>query len=278
MSNAIYTSYGWGTRKEGHGHFEGREWTDIQRVKINEYCNNHSIDLKVIDTEHKWMSKILSTIEPDKDIHSKNHSVYTLSAIAALLDFCETDYDLFYWMHLDMAINRMDINIFDSFTIPDDKFYCWAWEEWKMEQDWDRIKFGMVDNLKKATNANAEDGYQYGKCNASVLIANKTCAKKFADTVLNKVNFLDNVPDPSIGFIEETVVEVVESVSDIEVGDSGTFNYTHAKDPECVPINFCPRPFATAYNSDLEFNSVFVHFCCESKFSIPQFYIDRGML
>jgi len=275
MSNVIYTSYGWGTGEGGHGHFDGREWTEVQREKISEYCRINSIDLKVIDTEHKWMSKILSTIEPDKDIHSKNHSVYTLSAIAALLDFCESDHDLFYWLHLDMAIGNMDVNVFDTFYLPDDRLYVWAKEDFYLDRDWDRTKLGMLDNLERATGSKISPEYKRFKVNASNVIASKSCAKKFREVLLNQVNFLENPPNPAIGFIEETVIEAVEAASDIEVGDFYTFNDKCVYDKSLIPVNFCEWD---GYNSSFPYNSVFVHFWGERKFSIPQFYRDRNML
>jgi hypothetical protein len=271
MSNALYTSYGFGTGEGGHGHFEGREWTKIQREKINEYGSRHNLNLKVISADHKWMYKILSNIEPDRDIHSKNHSVYTLSAIAALLDFCETDHDLFYWLHLDMGIANMDVNVFDTFTIPDDRFYCWAWEDFYLDREWDKIKFNMLDSLTRANDIKIQTTSPK-KCNASVFIANKTAALKFKEALSN-LDFINKPADPSIGFIEETIVEALGNTNLIDIGDSAIFNDRFAN-TECRPICFFDKkekkdPLG-AYDK-----CVFVHFWSEHKSQIPAFYEDR---
>jgi hypothetical protein len=271
MKNVIYTSYGFGTGQGGHGHFENKEWSKIQRKKINEYANRHNICLKVIDTNNKYMAKILSTIEPNRDINSKNHSVYTLSAIAAILDFCDSDDDLFYWLHLDMAINRMDVNVFDTFDISDDDLYCWAWEDFKLEHQWDSAKFKMLKEICRSNGLDVPEERLNKKCNASVLILTKQCGLKFRDTILNQINFFENPPSPRIGFIEETVVEAVEAVTDINV--KGEY-YLRKKQPT-LPINFVSH---LGYDKNQEYNSVFVHFYTDNKRYIPEFYKDRGEL
>lgn len=266
MSNALYTSYGFGTGEGGHGHFEGREWTKIQREKINEYGSRHNLNLKVIDHDHKWMSKILSSVEPDKDIHSKNHSVYTLSAIAALLDFCETDDDLFYWLHLDMAISNMDINVFDTFEIKDDHFYCWEWQDFYLDREWDRIKLNMLDSLLRANDFNVDTISKHKKCNASVFIATKQSALNFREA-LNMLDFINKPADPAIGFIEETIVEAISYIDDsIIIKDAASFNNGTIK-----PIWFCTKEGVEdpigAYN-----DCVFVHFWGQNKNLIDKFY------
>jgi hypothetical protein len=279
MSNIIYTSYGFGrpNNDDKYGKFHDEEWASVQRNKINTYCSNNNINLKVIDYDNRYMAKILSNFDSCNDVYSKSHSVYTLSAIAAILDFCDSEHDIFYWLHLDMAIKNPNINIFDVFKLNDDSIYCWSFDKALYSHDnncyneWEKCKLDMRKAVFNAFNIEFPEDTDsiHMVCNASNLIMNKNAALKIRDTILNTIDFINNTVDFIV--IEETIIEVINILSENIV----------IKDISKVPTigDYSGKPFPQTFkweNGDdpieTHNDAIFIHFWGKNKENIPAFY------
>lgn len=279
MSNVIYTSYGFGkpNNDDQYGKFHDEEWASIQRNKINAYCSKNNIDLKVIDYDNKYMAKILSNFDSGNDIYSKSHSVYTLSAIAAILDFCDTEHDMFYWLHLDMVIRNPNINVFDVFRLNDDSIYCWSFDkalynhENNCYTEWEKCKLDMRKAVFRAFDINFPENKDsiHMVCNASNLIMNKNAAIKLRDVLFNHIDIINNMV--SFIVIEETIIEVINIISDNIV----------VKDISKVPTigDYLGKPFPQTFkweNGDdpieTHKDAIFIHFWGKNKQNIPEFY------
>lgn len=288
MKNVIYTSYGFGVG-ELHGQFQNEHWTTIQRDKINNYCEKQNIALKVIDYENKFMKALLKNLEPHRDIDKKSFSVYTLSAIAAIFDFCETTHEQFYWLHLDMAINRDDQNIFDLLQIKDDHLY--VWEIWNGNDqsyryndtqniDWHTKKMNWLISLHDQTNIDLDDYFLKTIVNASTIVMNKNTALKFRNTVTKYVNiFSDNLKynwsqriyDDELGFIEETILEIVDGIWKNTDNDNAKIcNYGQLLKSGNTTVDW-PDYYLQHKHSE----AVFIHFWGGNKKLIPDFYMGK---
>lgn len=267
MSNIVYTSYGFGG--ELHKGFENTEWAILQRYKISEYCAQHSIPLKVIDKENVWMKQILSNVERKRSPDNKAHAVYTLSAIAAVFDFCESDFENFYWLHLDMALNNDDINIFDLLDMRDHHIYVAAIHFKKADHDWWNTKeswlSAVMDNVNWCPKLGTEhERLLQTKINASLIFMNKKTALELRDIIVENFNFFSDDFSDSTYFIEETILEMANAVSETNNQRLRVKNWKEGvrANASCIPMaqNGNPTP------------SVFIHFWGAQKDEIPAYY------
>jgi hypothetical protein len=282
VNKAMYTSFGFGNINSGgcNHHFKNAEFLNIQRKKIPEYCARHNIPLRVIGYDHKYMIQILSNFDPDVKFEEKRHSIYTLSALAAIFDFCESPFDEFYWMHLDMVFNKPEINIFDTFEIDDDVVY--NWEFCHMDtygcDDWQHQKFKMRRLLMAYFNIpyDPNDIRLHYFSNCSTIMMTKTTALKFKEAILEHMNFFDTKID-CLYSIEETFMEVVSYLrSDLSFRNIGSVKTINEYKDKLFPITFKP----VWGDPDLgdHSNAVFIHYWGKNKDDIEKFYRDRGDL
>lgn len=223
-NNVIYTSYGFGRNNNSFGHFQNKEWAKIQRNKIKEYCKTNSTTLKVIDYKNKYMAKILENFVTDKTFDDKPHEIYTLSAIAAIYDFVHSkdNNSNFFWMHLDMAINKMNQNIFDFFDLKKNEVYCSVAINSKDEYprrdidgnieliDWDKHKLKLLESLSNHSNFKVDVfGKDFTIYNCSIIALNKETAKTFVEILDSVCNIFSDEFECSIPIIEETIFELV---------------------------------------------------------------------
>lgn len=278
MSGIIYTSFGFGkpTEDEEYGKFQEEEWAIVQRKKINEYASYHNIPLKVIDYDNKHMVKILQNFEPTRDIYSKTHAIYVLSAIAAIFDFCESEHDTFYWLHLDMVIRRPDINVFDVFKLNDDTIYCWSYcrASYGRHKDWDYNKYEMRKSVCKEFDIpfRKDDEQIHWTCNASNIIMNKDGAIKLRDIILKHMDFMNN--PVSFSVIEETIIEVAKMIdSSLSIKEMWQVPTIGLYEGRHFPQTF---KFENGDDPPSEHdNSIFIHFWGLNKKNIPAFYEER---
>jgi len=282
LNKAMYTSFGFGKvgGKSCNFNFENDEFLSIQRRKIKEYCDSHSIPLHAIGYNHKYMSRILSNTDPELENDSKKHSVYTLSAIAAIFDFCDSEYDEFYWMHLDMVFNKPDINIFDTFEINDDTIYNWEWASMYTYgyDDWQKEKFRLRRNLLDyfGIKYDVDDVNLHFFSNCSTIMMKKKAAIRFRDAILEHIDFI-NTKNSNICHIEETVMEVINYLyGDINMAPIHSIKTINEYEGELFPITF-----KSVYGQEDKCNhkdSVFIHYWGENKKDIADFYRARGIL
>lgn len=284
--NVIYTSYGFGRNSSDFGHFENREWAKIQKKKIKEYCQRHNIQLKVIDYDNKYMKSILKNFDREKSEWEKLHETYTLSAIAAIYDFAESENENvnFFWMHLDMAINQMYKNIFDFMNLKNNEIYCYVsilnkdtYPRRNKDNEielihWDKIKLSWLDGLCKKSNLDVDVfDKDFIICNCSIITMNKTAAKTFVNILNNCCNIFDDNFTLSHPIIEETILELVELES----------RRTKTDFTLKCPMSFLKPEFTVhspfshypTYQNSKNPNLTFVHFPLkENKHKIVNFY------
>jgi hypothetical protein len=276
---AMYTSWGFGGKDSGECNISFKKNADfmsIQRKKIPEYCDRHNIPLTIIGYEHRYMKRILNNFDPPIHHESKKHAIYTLSALAAIFDFCETDFEEFYWMHLDMVFNKPDINIFDTFELEEDTVYNWEWSDmWRYGyDDWQDQKFRMRRMLMAYFNIpyNSEDENLHYFSNCSTIMMTKNTALKFKETILSNMNFLDHCVE-FLYPIEETFMEVINYLrDDITFKDCvrGGVKTVNEYEGKPFPITFKPKygdPDPLSHE-----DSVFIHYWGLNKKNIPAFY------
>ena len=274
--NIIYTSYGFGKGSDAYGQFEEEEWSIVQREKIKDYCERNNIELKVIDYDNPYMVKILNNFEPTRDKYSKTHAIYVLSAIAAIFDFCDSEYDTFYWLHLDMVIRNPDINIFDTFEFHDNSIYCWSFckSSYDCHAEWDYLKREWRKSVCNEFGITIPEGDEIDMtCNASNIITNKRGAFNLRDAILNNMDFMNNTVSFSV--IEETIIEVASMISDKvvvkQVFDLPTIGKYEGKH---FPQDFRKNEDHKLYmeNTETHDDAVFIHFWGLNKKTIPDFY------
>ena len=215
MSNIIYTSYGFGT-SEGYGQYENTDWAAVQRKKLPDYCDTHSIPLRVIDENHHWMKKIFNCVERDREIKAKTHAAYTLSAIAAIFDFCDSDFDQFYWLHLDMAINYGNINVFDLLDIQDNQIYTAVLTFEQSNAEWDQTKQKWLKSVMQQTGIPVSRKSLHANVNASLIFMNKKTAIQLREIVEDNFNFFHDDFETNTPFIEETVLEMAHAIAEAQ--------------------------------------------------------------
>lgn len=280
MNKVIYTSYGFGDQNSAscNEHFKNNNFVTIQRQKIPEYCSMHNIPLHIIGYDNKHMSKILNNFDPQVPKEQKRHAIYTLSALAAIFDFCETDFNEFYWMHLDMVFNKPEINIFDTFEIYDDIVY--NWEFCPMDtygyDDWQDKKFRMRRLLMAYFNIpydpNDKNLQYFSNC--STIMMTKKTALKFKETILEHMNFFNTIVE-SLYPIEETFMEVVNYLrDDLQFRNIGGIKTINKYEGKRFPITFKPKwgdPDMCDHS-----DSVFIHYWGKHKDDIEEFYKNRA--
>lgn len=282
MNKAMYTSLGFGNANSGNCNifFKNADFIDVQKTKIQQYCARHSIPLQIIGYDNKYMSQILNNFDPHINMQEKKHAIYTLSALAAIFDFCETQFDEFYWMHLDMVFNKPEINIFDTFEIDDDVVY--NWEFCPMDtygyDDWQDQKFRMRRLLMAYFNIpydpNDKNLHYFSNC--STIMMTKKTALKFKQVILDHMNFFGT----KISYlypIEETFMEVVNYLEkDLEFKNIGGVKTIKKYEGKKFPLTFKQKygdPDTLTHE-----DSVFIHYWGKHKEDIVQFYRDRGRL
>lgn len=279
---AMYTSWGFGGQNSGscNHNFKNQEFLDIQRKKIPEYCGRHNIPLHVIGYDNNRMKQIFNHFDRDIPADSKKHAIYTLSALAAIFDFCDSPYEEFYWMHLDMVINKPEINIFDTFELDDDTIYNWEFVDMHTYgyDSWQDTKFRMRRMLFAWFNVpfDPRDEKLHLFSNCSTIMMKKNAAIKFRDAILEYFDFFTYLVH-DIYPIEETFMECINYLCD-------DLTFTHIRDVKTIgeyegqpfPITFKPM-WGDPDPCDHK-DSVFIHYWGEHKKTIAQFYRDRGEL
>jgi hypothetical protein len=271
MKNSIYTSYGFGVLNNK----ENIDWVNLQKNKMIEYCKKHGLAFNIIDEKNKFMQIILNNFQTDKKPSCKDYNVYTLSAIAAILDFCDSGYDNFYWLHLDMAINLDNINIFDILNIDNNHVYCWSNKKPTQEDKigWANTKIEWLKYLISKINLSQDEEF-YTLSNASLIFANKQSAMSFKQILLEHLDILNIKIETKC--IEETILELVYYICKKKNLNLNIKEFWGArKQGPYAPAQFYEESFdnlSIDETVDKYKNAIFIHFWGESKKHIPEFY------
>ena len=290
MKNVMYSSYGFGSNPKQSGQFESTDWAHIQRRMIKKYCDNNNIELRVIGYDNQFFNAILKNVERERDQKDKTHAPYTLSAIAAIFDFVHNTKEKdakFFWMHLDMAINKMHESIFDYIDPEDDEMVVWShFTEWPTlyengnPREWDIAKMQWLKALAKTSNINIDTmNRDRIICNCSYIAMTKRAAIKFVDVVKKYVDIFDTSFTIDSRFIEETVLELVHIISREKGID---LKLSERKGKNQTPIAFCDYDQGNDKNSLektlLNDYDIFIHFWGTNKKHIIPFYKSRKIL
>jgi len=290
MKNVMYSSYGFGSNSKQSGQFEGSDWALVQRRFIKQYCDKNNIELRVIGYDNQFFNAILKNVERERDQQNKTHAPYTLSAIAAIFDFVHNTKEKdakFFWMHLDMAINKMHENIFDYIELEDDEMVVWShFTEWSTldekgnPYEWNITKMQWLKALAKTFDLNIDTMNKHKIiCNCSYIAMTKKAAAKFVDIVKKYVNIFDTSFMIDSPFIEETVLELVHVISREKNID---LKLSERKGKNQTPIAFCDNDQGNDKSSlektVLNDYDIFIHFWGTNKKYIIPFYNSRKIL
>jgi len=202
------------------GKYSESKWCDVQLEKLNEYCNVNNIELRTIGTANEAVKKFLNNIEPDVPWDKKTDATYSLSSIAAIYDFAtskkRSDKE-FFWVHLDMAVNQMDKNIFDCMDMKDNEIYCWMkYMDHPLDNgqphNWELTGYNALRSLFGKSKFDIENE-EYFECRSDMLAMTKKAAKAFVKILSKEMNIFKDGFRSQEPIDDETLIEFIDIVA-----------------------------------------------------------------